>query len=482
MSVLKCKMCGGDLQIEENSSICTCIYCKTKQTVPNTENEKKNNLFNRANKLRNDCEFDKAYGIYESIISEYSNEAEAYWGLVLCTYGIEYVIDPKSNKRIPTCHRSSFTSVLDDENFKLTLEYSDTESEKLYKEEAKEIDRLNKIIIEMSYKEEDYDIFICYKESDNDNNRTIDSLIAEDIYKELTKRNYRVFFSRVSLEDKLGSLYEPYIFSALNSAKIMLVVGTSEENFNAVWVKNEWSRFLSLIKKGERKTLIPCYKNMSIYDMPKEFLRLQSQDMNKVGSMEDLMRGIEKIISNTNSNQNLKEEYSEETLTKDEKYENENFQTNIKKKSPSSIIIVTIIVVTIILGIIISNVISSNNSDNNSVSSEIKKERGKVNIYLFYQDTCSHCEAEIAYFDKIKNTYGSYFNLYTFNISNEENYELMKSFVSYTNTELLGVPFTVIGSTVLQGFSDDVKENLVSVIIEESQKNYDVYLDEIIEQ
>ena len=67
MSVLKCKMCGGDLKVEENMSICTCIYCKTKQTIPNIENERKSNLFNRANKLRNECEFDKAYGIGLSV-------------------------------------------------------------------------------------------------------------------------------------------------------------------------------------------------------------------------------------------------------------------------------------------------------------------------------------------------------------------------------------------------------------------------------
>ena len=51
----------------------------------------------------------------------------------------------------------------------------------------------------------------------------------------------------------------------------MLAFGTDYEYYNAVWVKNEWSRFLQLIAKGEKKTLIPCYKNIDAYDMPKEF-------------------------------------------------------------------------------------------------------------------------------------------------------------------------------------------------------------------
>ena len=105
-----------------------------------------------------------------------------------------------------------------------------------------------------------------------------------------------MFFSRISLEDKLGTEYEPYIFAALNSAKVMLVVGTDYENFDAVWVKNEWSRFLKLIAKGEKKTLIPVFKNMDAYDMPKEFAKLSAQDMGKVGAMQDLVRGVEKIL------------------------------------------------------------------------------------------------------------------------------------------------------------------------------------------
>ncbi len=148
----------------------------------------------------------------------------------------------------------------------------------------------------MSSKEEPYDIFICYKETDEKGDRTIDSVIAQDVYNELTDKGYRVFFSRITLEDKLGQEYEPYIFAALNSAKIMLAFGTDYEYYNAVWVKNEWSRFLQLIARGEKKTLIPCYKNIDAYDMPKEFARLQAQDMGKVGAVQDLLRGIEKII------------------------------------------------------------------------------------------------------------------------------------------------------------------------------------------
>nr|MCR5167516.1 hypothetical protein [Oscillospiraceae bacterium] len=89
MAVFKCKMCGGSLEVSEGMTVCECDYCGTQQTVPSADNEKKVNLFNRANRLRIASEFDKAAGIYESIVSEFPQESEAYWGLCLCKYGIE---------------------------------------------------------------------------------------------------------------------------------------------------------------------------------------------------------------------------------------------------------------------------------------------------------------------------------------------------------------------------------------------------------
>lgn len=296
MSVIKCKMCGGDLELIEGSSVAVCEYCGSQQTVPTADNEKKLTLFARANRLRLACEFDKAAGVYESIVADFPTEAEAYWGLVLCRYGIEYVDDPATGKKIPTCHRSSFDSVMEDSDFEQALESADAVARRVYRDEAKAIEELRRGIVEVSGKEPPYDIFICYKETAEDGQRTVDSVIAQDVYDALTEKGYRVFFSRISLEDKLGTEYEPYIFAALHSAKIMLAFGTDYEYYNAVWVKNEWSRYLQLMTKDKSKHLIPCYKGIDAYDMPKEFAKLQAQDMGKVGAMQDLLRGVDKIM------------------------------------------------------------------------------------------------------------------------------------------------------------------------------------------
>lgn len=288
-------MCGGALEINNNETVATCEYCGTQQTLPKLDDDRRANLYDRANHFRRNNEFDKAMGIYEQILNEDNTDAEAYWSLVLCRYGIEYVEDPSSHKRIPTVNRAQFTSIFDDDNYKSALQYADGYQRSIYEEEAKAINEIQKGILAISQKEEPFDVFICYKETDNNGRRTPDSVLANDLYHQLTQEGFKVFFARITLEDKLGSAYEPYIFAALNSAKVMVVLGTKPEFFNAVWVKNEWSRYLALIKQGQKKMLIPAYKDMDPYDLPEEFSHLQAQDMSKLGFMQDLIRGIKKI-------------------------------------------------------------------------------------------------------------------------------------------------------------------------------------------
>jgi len=296
MSLFKCKMCGGTIEISNGATVAECEYCGNLQTVPKSMDDNMQNLCNRANTLRIKGEFDKAAQIYEKIIQHDSTQSEAYWGLILCKYGIEYVDDPATLTKIPTCHRASYDSIIADDDYKSALENADITQKAVYENQAKEIDRIQKDILALSQKEEKYDVFICYKETDANGKRTQDSVIANDIYYQLTNEGFKVFYAAITLEGKLGSAYEPIIFAALNSAKVMLVIGTNPDYFNAVWVKNEWSRFLKIIQKDRSKLLIPCYRDMDAYELPEEFAHLQAQDMSKIGFINDIVRGIKKVI------------------------------------------------------------------------------------------------------------------------------------------------------------------------------------------
>ena len=296
MAVIKCKMCGGDMEISADKTFGTCEYCGSTMTLPKVSDDQRAAAFNRGNHFRRAGEFDKALGVYERIVAEDDTDAEAHWCCALCRFGIEYVEDPATYEWLPTCHRASFDSFLEDVDYLAALEHSDGITRRQYQKDAAKIAEVQRGILATSQNTEPYDVFISYKELDENGERTRDSVLAQDIYYQLTEQGRRVFFSRISLEDIPGTQYEPYIFAALNSAKVMIVVGTSAENLNAVWVKNEWSRFLAMMRKDKSKLLIPCYRDMDPYDMPEQLTVLMSYDMGKIGFIQDLIRGVNKVL------------------------------------------------------------------------------------------------------------------------------------------------------------------------------------------
>ena len=302
MGGLKCKMCGSNLEIEDSITVCKCEKCGTSQTVPDIEDDKELKLFERAGRLRFNCDFDKAAGIYNTITDSYPEEAEGYWGLILCKYGIEYV-DNASGKKVPVCHRISYDSVMDDEDFELVMENSDSESRAIFREEAKIIEENRKKYIQIAESEQPYDIYISYRAKDDNGDKTAVSEIAGHLYNKLTSAGYRVFLSEAALKGKKRSECEPYIYSALNSANVMLALGTSYDDYNDVWVKNEWNRYLEIAEKNKNKCLIPCYKDVDEYDIPKEFAGLKVCQLGNDDTFNNIMAEIANVVKPESVNQ-----------------------------------------------------------------------------------------------------------------------------------------------------------------------------------
>ncbi|MDO4608270.1 MAG: toll/interleukin-1 receptor domain-containing protein [Clostridia bacterium] len=296
MQAFKCKICGGSLNVISGQKVVECEYCGVKQTVSVFKEPNIQEIYDRAGGYLKNNEFDKAENLFVQLLIDDKENSDAYWNVLMCRYGVNYVKDPASGKYIPTCNRTLYTPIFSDENYQKALEYADDEQKAIYEENAKTIDEIQKGIIAVSKHEKPFDIFISYKETDANGNRTKDSIVAAELYEKLTAEGYKVFFSRITLEDKVGKEFEPYIYSALYSSKVMLTVCSSKENIEAVWVRNEWSRFISLQQKNADKTLIPLYFDMDKSDLPDEFVLLPSNDIKKDGFEADLIRSIKKLI------------------------------------------------------------------------------------------------------------------------------------------------------------------------------------------
>ncbi len=310
MSILRCKYCGGELNFEDKSieGVVSCKSCGSWQTISIiTNNSQIENLYQMANHYRIANEFEKASRTYENILNSNPKEAEAYWGLVLCKFGVTYEFDKKKEEMIPTINRMQKKSIFADEDYKQALKYAKEQQRAIYQADAKKISDIQIEFNKLCNGIEPFDVFICYKQSDENGNPTEDSVIANDLYNKLENLGFNTFFSKVTLRDCLGVSYEPYIFSALHSARVMIVVGTKLEYFNATWVKNEWKRYLSLMEndKNTERYILPAYKNMSPYDMPEELATFQAQDMSLLSSYVDIATNIKRLLGDKNKEEKV---------------------------------------------------------------------------------------------------------------------------------------------------------------------------------
>lgn len=295
MVLFKCKACGGDIRPNEDGITGKCEYCGTIQTLPKDKDEKISQILNRANDFRLNCDFDRAIFEYEKALELNETEPEVHWGLFLSKYGVEYVKDTMTFTYKPTLHRISSISVFDDVDYQATIKYTDSISAIQYKKDAENIETVMKELLLLSANQEPYDIFLSYKEvDDTTRQRTDDSYLAHDLYNELTAQGYKVFFAPKSLG---VGLYEPKIYSAIISAKVMIVLGTKPQYFDAVWVKNEWSRFAELIDNGEHKAIIPVFKNIEAESLPNRLAKFQAYNMDNMSFLPSLLNIISQYVN-----------------------------------------------------------------------------------------------------------------------------------------------------------------------------------------
>ena len=290
-----CPICGSNYILDEKQNRFYCRYCGHIQAAHPMSNEETTLLYNASQKLRL-ADFDEARELYEDIVRSFPENAEAYWGLTLCEYGIKYE-DDYDGKKIPTCYSARYESFLENRNYKKALEYADEQLKNYYISQANRIEEIRKEWVNKAAKEPAYDIFLSFKDSE-DGERTTDSYDAHELYNILTGLGYRVFFSRVTLKDKSGENYEPYIFAALNSAPLMLVFASKPEYINATWVRNEWMRYLARIRNKQKRedSLCVVVKGFSPSSLPSALKNRQMLMYDEITFIKNLEAYVDKVL------------------------------------------------------------------------------------------------------------------------------------------------------------------------------------------
>ena len=86
--------------------------------------------------------------------------------------------------------------------------------------------------------------------------------------------------------------------------------------------------------------------------------------------------------------------------------------------------------------------------------SDIDLSSNKPNIYIFWGDVCPHCKALAKFISKLPAETKDKVNIYSFEVCDDkDNKSFMKNFGKFLDQDVSGVPFTVIGDKIFDGYS-----------------------------
>lgn len=260
-----CPFCGGNLVFSQNDDIVRCKYCHKEISIKELSKDLFANKFqeklNEAIELRNACDFEQAAIILEDVISQDKENAQAYYQLLLCEYGISFVDeDGNATREVPILNLVHEESIFDKHYYKVLCDLLKGNEAALdyYNASLSQIDKLRKDALDLMKEEEPYDVFISYKRQDN-GVPTNDSEVARRLYDKFSSWGLKCFLAQKTLhEERFGEAFEPIIYSALMSAKIFILVCASPEKeyLNSPWVKSEWMRFKKRVETSKEKLLL----------------------------------------------------------------------------------------------------------------------------------------------------------------------------------------------------------------------------------
>ncbi len=278
MKKIVCLHCGGTIEIDQSGKRGKCKFCQNVWDLVEALDDATFVKLQTAMEYQTTFRFTDAVRLYKTITEEKDDLIEAWWGAFLSEYGIEFGTN-RYGESVPTCHRVHTESVFRNEYYKKALSLAQGENKERYATLGERIEEVRKGIIEKVEDGENYDVFICFKATEigDETRKTRDYDLGMSIYEHLTKRGYKVFFSAKTLNRIKETEFEPYIFKALSTAKVMLLLCSSNEKIDSAWVKNEWGRYLDM---HNGKGLVPicgnAYERYSPTQLPNDLQKLNA--------------------------------------------------------------------------------------------------------------------------------------------------------------------------------------------------------------
>ena len=323
MEFMFCTNCGSNSITFENN-IYSCQSCGSKFEKKQVDSKMFVDL-RLADNYRQSTHFDEAKKLYKKIIEDYpdDNLTDVYWGLFLCEQNVIFEDDGKGEK-FPSFYKINSQSVEDTPSYLKAITYAskhDIEKVKVFNDLGERIEYARKMYLDIANTTNPFEIFICFKNTDQNGNHTQDRQLAMDIYNEFSGK-YNIFFSEKTLKNIKSNYreYEPNIYYGLYTDKIMLLICSRNEYIESKWLKNEWSRFTQInSNKQEKKCIIPIFTDgYNPNDLPSDLQSIQGifDDRKLISNLE---HQLDSIIHPVDKFEELRKQQEEERLRQEQR-------------------------------------------------------------------------------------------------------------------------------------------------------------------
>ncbi len=283
MSVYLCRTCGGALNVVAEMTGCKCSFCGTEQSLPRLNISEKSALLERADNYWRNGNYSGAAGLYEQALAYDIEDADVYFMLLLCRYGVSY------RDNAPVITRFVRRPVTSDDNYKSAIFYGDEFQRSVFRYQAGLLSDYHSRLINATDSEK-YDIFLCLNRSSQSSCNT-----AARLHRMLSTEGYSVFIGQELAGESAGkNVISPYTIAALNSSSVMLVLAEDEQELFLPQMKTEWGDFLSLLANG--KSLVLLHRCIPADKLPRELSIAHSIDISAQGFEQDLLRGLDKLL------------------------------------------------------------------------------------------------------------------------------------------------------------------------------------------
>ena len=289
---LVCSICGGDVNPDETGAVDKCMGCGNTILYPKSDIRK----LNRITYLRNSFRFDEARTLAAELVKANPEDSEAYWTLMLCEYGIQYVREGQT--RFPVCRKdiSDLPALAESESYKRALYYATEETQPGYTQLAGSLEDSISITRNIMKQEKKFDVFVLGSE-----NATVDDdLDGDRIFLRFTENlGFSVFFAPESLKEMDAVEKSAQIVFALKNSGIMLPrFGTFEDCHNGFY-EYAVNMFCGEMQKDSEKLVFPIFdsKKISFQQIPEALVwSTEVFDSSEEEFMRELSDKIEAIL------------------------------------------------------------------------------------------------------------------------------------------------------------------------------------------